>query len=132
MSIRNAWKISGWYMFALGIIHNLVGVMITKDALLDMLNAGLVNSVNIPDVDRNAAFWFIFLGFFLMYIGLVWQGQIKRYREPLSKFSAWGLTALTLVGAAIVPISGFWLIMPLCVIMLYPHYSKERNAADKC
>jgi len=130
MDIKGAWKISGWYMFALGIIHNLVGVMMTKDALLSMLNDGLVNSVNM-DADRNVAFWFLFLGFFFMYVGLVWQGQIKRYREPLSKFSAWGLTALTFVGVAIAPFTGFWLIMPLCFIMLYPHYSKGRNAGDK-
>jgi len=128
--MRNAWRISGWYLFAVGIIHNFVGILIVRNILRDILDAGIINSVG-DQTDRNAAFWFLFAGFLFNFVGLLWQQQIRRHQEPLSKFAAWGLTAMTVIGALIMPVSGFWIILPLCFIMLYPHYFVKPNAADK-
>ncbi|MDR2243926.1 MAG: DUF6463 family protein [Burkholderiales bacterium] len=127
MKMKHAWKISGWYLFVVGIIHNVVGVLVLQEVLRDIWNAGLINSVS-DQMDRNAAFWFLFTGFLFIYFGLQWQEHIRRYQEPLSKFSAWGLTAIVVSGLIIMPVSGFWIVLPLCFIMLYPHYSKAASA----
>ncbi|MDR2173755.1 MAG: DUF6463 family protein [Burkholderiales bacterium] len=119
--MKNMWKISGWYLFVVGIIHNLVGVWVLSDVLRDLWNAGLVDSVR-DQMDRNAAFWFLLTGFLFNYVGLSWQEHLRRYKEPLSKFNAWGLTVLVVLALIITPTSGFWIVLPLCFIMLYPHY----------
>ena len=119
--MKNAWKISGWYLFVVGVIHNAFGVVFFSDILRDLWNAGVINSVS-DQFDRNCAFWFLFSGFLFIYLGLHWQEQIRRYQEPLSKFSAWGLTAIVVSGVIIMPVSGFWIVLPLCFIMLHPHY----------
>ena len=122
--MKNAWRITGWYVFSLGIIHVLFGFIMLQDGLSEILNAGLFNGVG-DNLDANVAFWFQFFGFFLIYLGWHWKEQIKRYKEPLSKFTAFGMTVLTIVGLVFVPVSGFILMTPLCFIMLYPHCSEK-------
>ena len=119
--MRNFWKITGWYLFAVGIIHNVVGAFIMSEILLDILTTGLKGHIH-TNTEYVAIYWMLFVGFFFIYIGLHWQEQIRRYKEPLSKFTAWGLTVITVVELIIEPISGFWLLVPLCFSMLYPHY----------
>ena len=119
--MSGAWKISGWYLFAIGVIHTLVGLFLFPDILRDIWSSGLIGSVR-DQLDRNVAFFFFYFGFLLSYIGLQWQEQLRRYKEPRSRLTAWGITVITITGAIIMPISGFWLVMPLCFIMLYPHY----------
>ena len=119
--MKNAWKITGWYVFSLGIIHVLVGFFLFKEGLREIWNAGIFNGVG-DSMAAHSAFWFQFLGFFFIYFGWHWKEQIKQHKQPLSKFTAWGMTVLTLAGFIFVPISGFILMMPLCFIMLYPHY----------
>lgn len=121
-----AWKISGWYLFAMGIVHVLFGIVQFRDELADILKAGIINSVS-DQMDLNAAFWFIFTGFLLIYMGLQWQKQIDRNNEPLSLNTALGMTAITVAGVLIVPMSGFWLLLPLCIIMLHSAYTLEHS-----
>ena len=126
------WEISGWYLCAVGVIHSLVGVMMFKDELLDMVRAGIVNSIK-DQMDLHAAFWFMLTGFLFIYIGWLWQKQIDRDKGPLSKFTASGMTLMTVAGVIIMPISGFWLLLPLCVIMLHSTYAfkhSERAGSD--
>ena len=125
--MKNAWKITGWYVFALGIIHILVGFIMFYDGFRDIWAAGLINGVG-DNMTANTAFWFQFLGLFFIYLGWHWKEQINHHKEPLSKFTAWGMTVLTLVGLIFVPVSGFIIMVPLSFIMLYPHYfAKEKS-----
>ena len=124
--MKNAWKITGWYVFILGIIHVLSGLFLFQDGLREIFNAGLFNGVG-KNLEANSAFWFQLLGLFFVYFGWHWKEQLKRYQQPLSKFTAWGMTVLTVVGFIFVPVSGFILMIPLCFIMLYPHYSRKRD-----
>jgi hypothetical protein len=64
-----------------------------------------------------------------IYIGWQWHKQIGRDGLPPSRFAALGMTVMTAAGVVIMPASGFWLLLPLCIIMLYPHfgYSSEVN-----
>ena len=118
--MKNAWKITGWYVFILGIIHVLSGIFMLQEGLREILSIGLFSGA-VVSMAASAAFWFEFFGLFFIYFGWQWKEQINRYNQPLSKFSAWGMTVLTLVGFIIVPVSGFILMIPLCIIMLYPH-----------
>jgi uncharacterized membrane protein len=119
--MKNVWKISGWYLFAVGIIHTVVGIILFPGLLMDMAKVGILNSVG-DDIERFAVFFFMFFGFLFLYMGLHWQELIRRHKEPLSKLAAWGMTVFVAAGTVMLPVSGFWIMMPLCLILLYPHY----------
>jgi len=125
--MRNAWKISGYYLFVISLIHSAFGLFAMQDVLRELWNEGLIGSIS-GQMDRNAVFWFLSWGFLLGYIGVDWQQRIRRHKEPLSKFSAWGLAAIVVSGILIMPASGFWLGLPLCLIMLWPHYFSKTDA----
>jgi len=125
--MKNAWKITGWYVFFLGIIHVVVGFFMFNEGFREIWAAGLINGVG-DSIAAHAAFWFQFLGLLFLYLGWHWKEQINRYKEPLSKFTAWGMTVLVLLGLVFVPLSGFIIMIPLAVIMLYPHcFSKDKS-----
>jgi len=119
--MKNAWKIAGWYVFSLGIIHIVVGFIMFHEGFREIWAAGLINGVG-DSITAHAAFWFQFIGLMFIYFGWQWKEMIKHNNEPLSKFAAWGMTVLTLLGLVFVPMSGFILMLPLSFIMLYPHY----------
>ena len=122
--MKSLWKYSGWYLVVIGIIHNLVIGYILFDILQEMAGEWFINTV-ISQMDRNAAFWALFAGFFFIYVGLQWQESLRENKKPLSKLTAWGFSVIVFFSLIIVPVSGFWLVLPLCAGMLYPHYAKN-------
>ena len=128
--MKNTWKCTGWYVFALGVIHTLFACFVFGEGLREIWNAGLFNGIGESHV-ANSAFWFLFCGLMLIYLGLHWIGQIRRDNRPLSAFTAWGMTGLTLVLFVCMPLSGALLMLPLCIIMLYPHISGSARSSLK-
>ena len=126
--MKKLWTFSGWYLLFVGMIHVAVGAILFSDVLADIWNAGLINSVS-EEMDRNAAFWFMFVGFLFIYLGWHWQEQMRLNGRPPSKFTAAGMTVMIAAGLAIMPMSGFWLLLPLCAIMLHSAYCL--GASDK-
>ncbi len=123
----NLWKYSGWYLVAIGIIHNTVGTVLGWQLLTDIFKDGVIYAIKL-DYGRNFVFWFLFIGFFWIFIGFHWQSLMRKYQEPLSPMIGWGLTIFTLVSLPIIPTSGMWLFIPLCIILLLPHYKKKSEA----
>ena len=120
--MKNLWRYSGWYLVVIGVIHSLVLSFICIDILRDMAGEWFFNTVS-NEMDRNAAFWSLFAGIFMIYMGMQWQELLDRDKKPLSKRAGWGLVVIVGVSLLIMPLSGFWLVIPLCVGMLYPHYA---------
>jgi hypothetical protein len=75
--------------------------------LLDIGRAGWVGAVE-PDPWRMVFFWFVMTGFALMLAGLAAQA-IERAGGRLSRTFAWAVGAFSILGAALIPASGFWL-----------------------
>jgi hypothetical protein len=107
-------KLSGRLLVATGALHTIVGVLLYAPYLLEMWQAGLWNSVE-PHLGRMAVFWFLFFGFLLMMAGQV----IARYTRPIPRGFGWGLLALSVVGAIMMPVSGFWLVIPQALYLLW-------------
>lgn len=104
---------SAYLLIATGILHNLIGIGLGYSVLGDMLREGLFNSTHMQ-FDREAIFWFLFSGVAMMLWGML---MLKLEAIPLS-FS-WSLLLLSCVGAIIMPLSGFWLVMPQALYMLW-------------
>lgn len=106
-------KISGWLLIMTGIIHNSLGVVFGHSTLAEIGRAGFFNAVHPPLWQREAIFWFLAAGFAMM----MWGMLILALERVPSSFG-WSLFAFTVVGVCVMPVSGFWLVLPQAVYML--------------
>jgi hypothetical protein len=129
---------SGRLLVATGVLHNAVGVAAGSGALpqaglpprnlfKDIWRDGAIAAIE-PDPARMALFWFLMFGCVLM----AWGAQIhsaERARAPLPTWSGFSLLGLGLIGVALVPVSGFWLVLPQALWMLLKSHRATRNEA---
>jgi hypothetical protein len=92
------------------LIHNAIGVAIFARPLADIVRAGGFNAVE-PHWDRATAFWFLVSG------GLIFTlGQFTDWTEQrdtaLPPSLGWSLLAIGAGGGFLMPVSGFWLVIP--------------------
>ena len=111
--MKKAIRRSAYLLIATGILHNLIGVGFGFQVLAEMFREGLFNTTQMQ-FDREAIFWFLFSGFAMMLWGVL---MINMQRIP--PVFSWSLLSLSIVGLFIMPFSGFWLVIPQAVYMLY-------------
>jgi hypothetical protein len=111
------WKQSGNFMIGTGIIHNAIGFFMMSEVLKDFLKEGFINTVNVQH-DRNAVFWFLFSGFMMMFSGVLMNSFIKNTGNPVSRTIGWFLLLLTVTGCVMMPVSGFWIVVPQALIII--------------
>lgn len=113
---------SGWLLIATGVLHQVVGVLGGlgigeelggRNLFAEVVRGGVVDSIG-SDFARMAWFWFLITGFLLLMLGGLAR-QIERRGEPLPASLGWQLGMLSIVGAALIPASGFWLLIPQAV-----------------
>jgi Family of unknown function (DUF6463) len=95
-----------------GIIHCGFGLLVQE------LRAPLLRSIRdvavaVPDTNehyaRECCFWFQFAGVMLILQGC-YMRSMNEVKDP-PKWFGWALSAMGLVGAMLMPASGFWLIL---------------------
>lgn len=98
----------GRAVLAIGALHTVVGLVMFRKTLAELMAEGLVNTVHGQPV-REFAFWFIFFGLLAMLLGALvdWCEQESR---PLPPFLGLSLLALFVTCVTIMPASGGWLI----------------------
>lgn len=106
--------IGKWVMFvALG--HTVVGVMMFGGVYRQLLANGLYNAVDSAGV--GMAVWFALFGVVLFVVGLLLSAlESSRARIPASVGVA--LLLLTVLGVVLMPVSGFWLMLPAIAAIL--------------
>lgn len=110
-------KHSGTLLIATGIIHNLLGLAMGAPILTEIIDAGFVNSIN-SQMDRNAIFWFLFGGFMMMILGKLMQDYLHENDKPLPASLGYYLLALCVIGCIMMPISGFWIVVPQAILII--------------
>jgi hypothetical protein len=122
----------GPLLTATGIGHFVVGIALFQEPLAAMLRDGLVNSVGgaidmrtdawlpvvHPDYDREAAFWFLVLSPVLVMLAQVSRHAAAHRDSELVTTIGRYLMGLGLVGVAVMPVSGFWIVLALGVLAL--------------
>ena len=88
-----------------------------KDVLAEIVRSGFVNTIN-NEMDRNAIFWFLFSGFMMMILGKLMQDFIKESQKPLPVSLGYYLLAITVIGCLMMPVSGFWLVLPQAIVII--------------
>lgn len=110
----------GSLLIATAVLHTVVGFILFAVPLADVMRAGVLNAVD-PHYDRAAAIWFLLFGALLWLLGMLAQWSVQQ-TETLPASFGWGLALMGLVGVLLMPISGFWLVLPQAYIILRVAY----------
>jgi hypothetical protein len=114
ISVRT--KRLGDAVIATGVLHNALGCYLYRRALADMGRDGLLNSASdavLGTVDgerRHTAFWFLMGGLAFITMG----ASIRRCGTGNARIAPAlgpGMTVMGALGAAVMPVSGFWLLL---------------------
>lgn len=114
------WKYSGIFLIATGILHSIVAIALGAEAFLAIMQDGVVNVIA-EDSTRAFAFWFLICGVFVIFLGQILHYYIKKEQQPAPLFFGYSLLILSIVGAIVEPVSGFWLFLPQALIIIGAH-----------
>jgi hypothetical protein len=103
-------------MISTAALHTVVGLIFAYGPLMKIINAGLFNSVD-PYYDRMSAFWYMSFGVLLFFIGILESWGIRE-TGTLPASLGWGLLIFGIIGVILMPISGFWLVLPQSYMIL--------------
>ena len=121
----NLSKNTGNLLIATGILHNMVGFVMGWSVLTDIARSGFINSIN-NEMDRNAIFWFLFTGFMIIMMGKLMQDYLKA-GWPLPKWLGISLLVLSVIGCIMMPLSGFWLVVPQALLIMNTRMKRREH-----
>lgn len=114
--------ISGWLLVGIGMVHNALGVVMGWPYLVEIVQAGVWNSIQ-PDGElmfaRSTMLWFLLVGCFWWLLGGLMQAWLQTVPRSLPRWLGWGLMAAGLMVGILLPISGAWLFIPLGLLVVY-------------
>jgi hypothetical protein len=103
-------------LIATGILHTAVGIFEGRTQLAAMAREGFIDTID-PHPDRQRLLWFLISG-----AGLVISGQLASWTHrgtgTLPATMGWNLLATSVIGATLLPRSGFWLIIPQGLLII--------------
>ncbi|WP_372771619.1 DUF6463 family protein [Pseudoalteromonas sp.] len=114
-----AW-ISKWLIFV-SAGHTVVGIMFFGSIYNEMLSNGLLSSVNSEKTALAA--WFILFGFLLFITSLAISVIEKNDALKIPNIIGVSLLVLTTLGVVLMPVSGFWLVYPAAIAIIYKNKS---------
>ena len=107
-------NLSGALLVGIGALHTVFGASVYRRSLAGIWRAGFFNAVA-AETSRKHAFWFIFSGLLLIVLGQLCFWVERSLGRPLPPFVGWELLALGLLGAMLMPVSGFWLVIAAAI-----------------
>ena len=105
---------AGPALIAIGVLHTVVMLIAFHGPYWQIASAGLFNTIDeSTDPSLGLAFWTLQFGFLLIVIGALIPSQ----RKPVSRLAALVLLVAILLGILIMPLSGFWLGLPVAIAL---------------
>ena len=119
-----------WYLLFMAALHTAVGLILNLEPLGAIILDG-AGTINQPHNDRLAALWFMFSGALMFVIAWFAFWSIKHVGS-LPGFLGIIFLLLGLGGGIILPVSCFWLYIPLSfALMLHNRQeNKERRVVN--
>ena len=118
----------GRWLVAVSILHVIFAVFVFRKVLAPVVQRGLVNAVGTEPL-TSLAVWFVLFGVMLFICGLSIDALERASSNHVPKFIGWCLLALGVLGAALMPVSGFWLVFPPAIAVLVRKPSASLAAA---
>ncbi len=118
-------RVTGYWLIVIAIIHAIGDMVYYLKPWLDIFHNGIFNAVD-PYFDRGAAFWMLMLSpFFFAFGQLCFWAEEHNVRLP--GFLGWNLLITSAFAIFMMPISGFWLLIPPSIFMIILSRSMEVN-----
>ena len=111
------WRYSGTFLAVTGVIHTIYALFLGKDAFVEMLRDGLINSTG-DDYGRAFALWFLVCGVILILWGQTLQHYIRKEQKPAPLSLGYCILVFAVVGCVLEPVSGFWLFLPQALVII--------------
>ncbi|WNG43620.1 DUF2867 domain-containing protein [Archangium minus] len=110
---------NGALLMLTGALHQAVGLVVYREPLLEMVHAGVLNSVGEDTSARAAAFWFLAAGGLMLLMGALCRWVERELNRPLPASFGWGLLGVALF--CVVPMfeTGAWVFFPLGLRVLF-------------
>jgi len=112
-------RLSGLLLMTTGGLDLLYVFVFHSRQLAAIAQDGVFNAVELDPAqfDRETAFWHVTFGTTVVILGsLVHWAQARTGTLPA--FLGWSLLVLGVAGVILMPVSGFWAILPQAVLML--------------
>jgi uncharacterized protein DUF6463 len=102
-------RIAGRLLVLIGLIHVLLFLWLGSGALRAVVRDGMWRAVA-PHTDRLIIFWSLCFGVMGVFLGqLISWTEARRMRTPA--WLGWELLGLGVLGAVLMPVSGWWVII---------------------
>lgn len=112
----------GIAIIVIGIGHTALGLYSFHDQFSAMFLEGLLSS-GVGEM-RELAFWFTFSGILMIILGLS-VGAIESHNASIPMSVGLFLLVTSVLGAAIYPVSGFWLLLAVSLAILFSRQVNE-------
>ncbi len=126
-------RLSGPLLMATGVLDLSYVLVFHSRQLAAIAQDGFFDAVELDPAqfDRETAFWHLAFGTMVLILGgLVHWAQARTGTLPA--FLGWSLLAFGLFGVILVPVSGFWAVLPQAVLMLVvAHRGRPGTAAGE-
>ena len=111
-------RFAGRGLIATGIGHTVVGLFLFRQPLAAIFGDGVINAIGAGQFDRAAAFWFLLFSPICVALGQIVDQALERGDRRTLRIVGGNLLGIGIVGAAIMPISGFWLVIAIAPLVL--------------
>jgi uncharacterized membrane protein len=116
----------------IGIGHAACTLVLFPDGAAAILADGVAGAVTIASrADEHAAFWFGLFAPALVFFGWLTSRAIARDDGALLSGIAWFLLGTALLGVVVMPVSGFWAVLVVAVLMLRAVPPRPCNARER-
>lgn len=100
----------GRWLMVVAVLHTALAFVMFKEQWVELAQAGVIDTVTATPM-RGKAVWFGLFGLLLFLFGAV-VDALERTGRAMPTGVAVGLLLLGLLGGALMPRSGFWLVLP--------------------
>ena len=111
-------RLLGRALMLTGIGHALIGLILVRHPVAAMLREGIANTVRDGQFDREAAFWFLLFSPICFLLGQLVDHALERRDRWLCALVGWNLIVMGMVGALVMPVSGFWIVIAIAPLVL--------------
>ena len=115
-------SLAGRFLKITAVGHALVGLVLFRAPLAAIVSDGVLGTVGVQ-ADRQAAFWFLLFSPVCFALGQI----VERGDGPTRAIVGWNLLLIGVIGAVMMPVSGFWIVLAIAPLVL--HAARRNDAA---
>lgn len=115
----------GKWIVAVSIVHTIFAVVVFPEVISQIFLDGVLDSIGVDPL-RGAVVWFLLFGFVLFVLGLAINFIEEMSNGDIPASIGFSLLSIVLLGVVLMPRSGFWLVLPSVLTIIYKSSKKHR------